>query len=352
MIRNVALLSMREMEVRGQGIPRYINELYNNAKKFESQYGIHVEKLYTKRYYKKLGDALSFELDTIINRRNWENYDIIHVPNGFFIPHNIPKDKKYITTIHDVNPIPVKTNNMRYLIRDRIWRAVMLHRGIVYNTKIADRIIVNSTQTRDEVIKLGKEKRYIDVVNLGIDKRFMSHIRETRSSNKCTIGYIGSFATNKNVEFIIEASKLLNKSFKFDIWGAKTYDYANLILRASSDKKVTFKGFAPEEQLAKVYDSFDAFVFPSLYEGFGIPIFEAQTRGLPVIIYKHGKIPKEVRKYCFEAESPEHMARIIEDLKENGYNEKSRKKATEYARGFTWEKTARETLEVYKKVPD
>ncbi|MEM3714891.1 MAG: hypothetical protein QXF82_08095, partial [Nitrososphaeria archaeon] len=56
------------------------------------------------------------------------------------------------------------------------------------------------------------------------------------------------------------------------------------------------------------------------------------------------------RKYCFEAESPEHMAQIIENLKENGYNEKLKKKATEYARSFTWERTAKETLEVYKRI--
>ncbi|MEM0143782.1 MAG: glycosyltransferase, partial [Candidatus Parvarchaeum sp.] len=96
--------------------------------------------------------------------------------------------------------------------------------------------------------------------------------------------------------------------------------------------------------------SFNAFIFPSLYEGLGYPILEAQSRGLPVIIYKYGKIPKEVKKYCFEAESPEHMAQIIKELKENGYNEALRKKATEYARSFTWEKTAKETLKVYKKV--
>jgi glycosyltransferase involved in cell wall biosynthesis len=102
--------------------------------------------------------------------------------------------------------------------------------------------------------------------------------------------------------------------------------------------------------LINIYDSFDAFIFPSYHEGEGLPILEAQSRGLPVIIYKNGKIPKEVRKYCFEAESPEHMAQIIENIKENGYNEKLRKKATAYARSFTWEKTARETLKVYNKI--
>ncbi|MEM0147928.1 MAG: glycosyltransferase family 4 protein, partial [Candidatus Micrarchaeaceae archaeon] len=119
---------------------------------------------------------------------------------------------------------------------------------------------------------------------------------------------------------------------------------------AKSDKRINFMGYAPGDKIIDIYDSFDVFTFPTYYESFGLPILEAQSRGLPVIIYKHGKIPKEVRKYCFEAESPEHMAQIIENLKENGYNEKLRKKAMEYARSFTWERTAKETLKVYKKV--
>jgi glycosyltransferase involved in cell wall biosynthesis len=109
-------------------------------------------------------------------------------------------------------------------------------------------------------------------------------------------------------------------------------------------------GFAPENKKISIYDSFNCFVFPSHYEGFGIPILEAQARGLPVIIYKYGKIPKEVRKYCFEAENPEHMAQIINSIRINGYNEKQQKKATEYARSFTWERCAKGTLDVYRMV--
>jgi len=123
-----------------------------------------------------------------------------------------------------------------------------------------------------------------------------------------------------------------------------------MLKEIKQNERIKFMGFAPEEKIVDIYDSFDAFVFPSLYEGFGLPILEAQARGLPVIIYKYAKIPKEVRRYCFEAESPEHMAQIIEQLKENGYDEKERKKAMEYARSFTWEKTAKMTLKVYKKV--
>ena len=110
------------------------------------------------------------------------------------------------------------------------------------------------------------------------------------------------------------------------------------------------ESIANETDLVGTYDTFDIFVFPSLYEGFGLPILEAQARELPVIIYKNAKIPSEVRKYCFEAEDPTHMAEIISNLKENGYNQKLQKKATEYARSFTWERTAKDTLSVYKKL--
>ena len=101
-------------------------------------------------------------------------------------------------------------------------------------------------------------------------------------------------------------------------------------------------------QIPNLYRACHVYVHPYRGEGFGLPILEAQACGLPVIIYKKGKIPKEVRKYCFEAESPEHMAQIIESIKENGYNEKLRKKATKYARGFTWDKCAKSTFETYR----
>jgi len=66
-----------------------------------------------------------------------------------------------------------------------------------------------------------------------------------------------------------------------------------------------------KKKKVEIYDPSDVFMFPSLYDSFGLPILEVQARGLPVMIYKYGKILKGVRKYCFEAESPEHMAQII-----------------------------------------
>jgi len=347
----VALMSMKEIEVRGQGIPRYISELYKNCKRIESKYNVDIEKIYLP-HNKFLGDALSFEFGSILSKPNLNGFDIVHIPNGFFITHNIPQNVKYVTTIHDINPIPVKTKNLKYNLKSKLWRYIALKRGIKFNLDIADAILVNSTQTRNEVLALGVRKDIVHVVNLGVDKRFTSlKSNNVFTNKKFSVGYIGSFATNKNINFLISAFTLIrNQNIELNLWGAKTYDYENLVKQVGNSKAIKFRGYAPEDKIVEIYDSFDAFVFPSLYEGFGLPILEAQTRGLPVIIYKYGKIPKEVRKYCFEAESPEHMAQIIKQLKENGYNKKERKKAMEYARSFTWEKTARETLKVYKKI--
>ena len=158
---------------------------------------------------------------------------------------------------------------------------------------------------------------------------------------------------HKNVIFLLKAAEILKSKaeYKFVIYG--TGIDKNMLLKFKQDHSldnVEFNGYLKEDSKLKAYDSFDVFAFPSLYEGLGYPILEAQSRGLPVIIYKYGKIPKEVRKYCFEAESTGHMVHIIENLKENGYNEKLRKKSTTYARSFKWERCARETLWVYQRM--
>ena len=119
---------------------------------------------------------------------------------------------------------------------------------------------------------------------------------------------------------------------------------------AAGDNRISFKGFVPKDQMVKAYDSFDVYLHPVLYTGFEMEILEAQARGGPVIISKNAQVPKEVRRYCYEADDEGHMAQIIKELKDNGYDEKLRAKALDYAREFTWRKTAEETLKVYESV--
>ncbi len=284
-----------------------------------------------------------------------DKYDIIHITDheiGFAakILKKAGNNAKIITTIHDLS---------------RFEKG--LHRGLsqkVYNKlvqgsikdaiKYSDFILCNSSQTLNTILERFGPIKNIKVVSHGTnDVIIRAKIPKRRHHKKFIVGYIGALMKHKNVIFLLKAAVILKSKpeYKFIIYGIGIDK--NMLLEFKQDNSldnVKFNGYLKEDSKLKAYDNFDAFAFPSLYEGLGYPILEALSRGLPVIIYKYGKIPKEVRKYCFEAESPEHMAQIIENIKENGYNEKLRKKATEYARSFTWEKCARETLEVYKKV--
>jgi len=335
----IGYITIERFERQGQGIPRYVTMLYKYLTKINEEGAIY------KISYKSLpliGEGLSLELKSIFS--NYGNYDIIHNPIGFIPIHRVGK-AKYIVTVHDTKQIYPNS------LKSKIWQHLVVNRGLNYTLQNADFIIVNSTQTKEEVVNLGFDKDKIEVINLGLDERFTKDTqnKSIKKASTFKVGYLGAFGPNKNIKFILQVAKLIkDKNIEFNIYGNKEYWYENFEPYAPSNIK--FMGFAPEEKIVDIYDSFDAFVFPSLYEGFGLPILEAQARGLPVIIYKYGEIPKEVRKYCLEAESPEHMAQIIEELKENGYNEKERKMAMEYARSFTWERTAKETLEVYKKV--
>jgi glycosyltransferase involved in cell wall biosynthesis len=165
------------------------------------------------------------------------------------------------------------------------------------------------------------------------------------------IGYIAGFSYYKNATFAIDAVKQVEgNDIVFELWARRNGLYKNLVEQAKDDHRIRFMGFAPEDRLVDVYDSFDVFLYPSLYEGFGLAMIEAQARGLPVIIYKKAHIPKEVRRYCFEADDEQHMAQIIAQIKSNGYDEKRRRKAMTYAKAFTWKREIVETLAVYRKV--
>ncbi|OJT94526.1 MAG: hypothetical protein JJ59_00145 [Candidatus Micrarchaeum sp. AZ1] len=282
-----------------------------------------------------------------------DRYDIIHITDQEmgFAAKIIKKTRnraKIITTVHDLS---------------RFEKG--LHRGITqkaYNrlvkgsttdaVRYSDFILCNSSQTKETVKNRFGRNENISVVSHGTNDTILKAKIPKKRNNAFVIGYIGALMKHKNVIFIFNAAKMLKeKPYTFIVYG----DGADMPMlkkfkEVNNLNKVKIMGYLKEGEKVKAYDSFNAFAFPSLYEGLGFPILEAQARGLPVIIYKYGKIPKEVRKYCFEAETPEHMAQIIKHIKENGYNEKRMKKATEYARSFTWEKCARETLKVYKKV--
>lgn len=348
---NIAMVnSVRPMPGSGDGITEYAYNMYLQLKRnnrVDLAYSIDRARKNDAMGLLKVNSVLSAKARTM----GRGDYDIFHVVNqevGFAAKDikAVNPENRVVTTIHDVS---------------RLERG--LHRGVLqgaYNSLVkgsvekavenSDFLIFDSSQTMKEVGKRFAVKRGA-VVNLGIDGRFSDRIHGKRDG-AFTVGYIGSFAYHKNVSMIFEAARLMKDDpIEFRIYGTGTenkslFDFA----KENGLTGLHMMGFAPEAKKVRTYDSFDVFVFPSLYEGFGLPILEAQARGLPVVINKHGKIPKEVRRYCFEARDEAHMARIINRIKEDGYNEKLKRRAIEYARGFTWGKCSDKTMKIYNKV--
>ncbi len=286
---------------------------------------------------------------------DFSDYDIIHnlAPRPLCLSRR--GAAATLATVHDLRVLtaPETREEDRAGIRRRLGAYLVLEKGARFELN-CDYMCASSTQTVDEAVSLGYDKKRIFLVSLGIDRRFMAPVRKKARSKSFTVGTMGASSSTKNAEFAIRAFNMLPKDFKgtFDVWGKPSSIgyYSTLMDARNGNRKIVLRGFAPENDIVKIYDSFDAFVYPSKYEGFGLNIIDAQARGLPVILCKGAMIPKEVRKYCIEAKDEAHMAEIIEGLAKNGYSERERKRAMEYARGFTWEKTAKRTLEVYTAI--
>lgn len=325
------------------GYPYY---LYNYMK--DNNIGMNIDKIGIKRN-NQLGKGFSVLFGTMI--KNFREYDIVH--NLDMNPFFPIRDKKtVVTTAHDFQFVlrPELNTDVTHSFRDRVWLNIITKLGLKSLLR-SDYLIAVSTLTKDDAIFLGYPKDKIFVINHGLRKEFRRKKMQQKSNGSFVVGYIGAIRTRKNPQMLFDTFRMLkDNNIRLNIWGKLGYERDKWISYSSKDHRITFLGFAPENKLVDLYDSFDAFFFPSFYEGFGIPIIEAQARGLPVIIYKHAKIPAEVRKYCIEAKSAEHAAQLISTLKENGYNETLKRRSIDYAKKFTLEKTAKKTLEVYSSI--
>jgi glycosyltransferase involved in cell wall biosynthesis len=281
--------------------------------------------------------------------------DIVHITSqelGFSakILKEGKSTAKIITTIHDL------TRFEKVYHRGFVQQAynALVTKSIIDSVIYSDGLIFDGKQTLEDTVRLmGKIPGMTRVVTLGVKENILETPVGRKRRKVFTIGYIGALATHKNVSLLLKAAKLLKGkgSFRFVIYGTGVENVSLLKYKeANGLNNVEFMGFAPEEETPRIYDSFDAFVFPSLYEGFGLPILEAQARGLPVIINENGKITPEVRRYCFKVNDEKGLAKLIVKLQKEGYLGKDKIRAMKYARSFTWEKTAEGTLNMYRKM--
>ena len=209
--------------------------------------------------------------------------------------------------------IPVKAMNR--------FTHAMEKRGMILAIKKADHILCVSENTRRDLINLGVEPSRISVIYNIVGNNF-KRLGKKHKKDKIIIGHLRSYAYNKNVEVLIKAfKKVKSDKMELHLYGAK------LPFEIADDKRIKYFGHATDT--VKMYNSFDVFVFPSLWEGFGMPIMEAKRCKIPVITYKKGELPDIVKRNTLQFKNESDLIDILENMKWKKVNVNKAYKDTE-----------------------
>lgn len=220
----------------------------------------------------------------------------------------------------------------------------------------ATRIIAVSQNTKKDILKLYPhiDASKIDVIYHG------TSIKTTENKNidlpSHYILYVGSRENYKNFIFLLESAKeLLKKDSNLHLvcagGGEFSKEEKELLKSLELENQIIQKDFE-ESELGQFYKKSKCFVFPSIYEGFGIPVLESMASGCPVVLGNHSSFPEvaENAGVYFKMNDKEDLKNKIEELLENeALRNEFIAKGLEQVKKFTWENAAEQCLEVYKK---
>jgi glycosyltransferase involved in cell wall biosynthesis len=293
--------------------------------------------------------------------------DLVHVPHLFWVPHRLPCP--YVVTVHDVLEHMYRARNGSGLRRSLHFH---LTRSVLKN---AARIFAVSQFTKTEVQKLfGIPGDRIEVVYNAIDPRFLTGhasdadrqlLAERYQITYPFLLYAGRISPHKNIVRIIEAFSALKTELgkqelypdlKLIIIGdelSKHPDLRRTVIRGGVQNDVRFLGFVPIEVLRIFYDIAKVFVFPSLYEGFGLPPLEAMAHGTPVLTSNTSSIPEVVGNAAMLV-NPENLFEMMRALQrvllDANLRERLRQAGYEQVKKFSWDRSVAEVLAGYQEV--
>lgn len=264
-----------------------------------------------------------------------------------------------VVTVHDLAllrwPEQVPFRRFRYLSK-AIQRAV----------ELADRIIAVSTATRDDLVELlGVDPGKVAVAPLGVDRSFAppptDALAEFRERNGLTAPIILSVSTlepRKNLPRLLEAfaqlaPDILHQLVLVGPEGWRAGPLGEALERLKLGSRVRLTGFVPDVDLRLWYAAADLFAFPSLYEGFGLPVLEAMACGTTVLTSNVSALPEVAGDAAIlvDPSSVESIATGMRSALTDPVASSARSaRGLAQAREFTWERTAALTAEVYRAV--
>ncbi|MFY9644903.1 MAG: glycosyltransferase family 1 protein [Terriglobales bacterium] len=293
--------------------------------------------------------------------------DVVHIPHLFWIPRGL--GCPYVLTVHDLLEHMYGSrdaSNLRRFLYFYLTRRVLRH---------AARVIAVSQFTKNEIEKLLViPDARIEVVHNAIDERFL-HGHATDADRELIakrylvnypfLLYAGAIRPHKNVVRIIEAFSALKSELKKEqqypdlkliIIGDDLSSHPRLrrtVVRSGVQNDVRFLGFVPIEVLRIFYDVAKIFVFPSLYEGFGLPPLEAMAHGTPVVTSNTSSLP-EVAGNAALLVNPENVFEIRRGLQrvllDQALRVQMKQRGYEQAQRFSWTTSVSRILEIYREV--
>ena len=268
-----------------------------------------------------------------------------------------------IVTIHDLtlNFFPGKKMN------SPLYRAAY-HFTLKNAVRKARKVITVSQNTKKDLqILLKTPSNKIEVIYEGVHEKFkplndpavVQEVKNRYRLDRPYLLYTGVWRSHKNLPNLIKAFHILKNDYGFDgylvITGRKDPLYAPEIEKEAMslqlDNEVIFTGLVDEKDLVPLYNGALAYVFPSLYEGFGLSPLEAMQCGIPVAASASSCIPEvcgEGNAVFFDPECPNEMAeKIFSVISEKSLRERLIANGLSHVKKFSWEKMARQTLAVY-----
>lgn len=335
------------------------NDQQNKYKILGDDLGLEAKNLYSYSLIGKKRKLVNF-LWKNLSWPKFENIiggcDLGFFPNFVILPTDL---KKTIVMIPDLSflyyPEVIEPKNLLYL-----------KKFVPPTCESAAAIITISQNTKNDLIKhFGVAADKIYVTPLAADPIFSPHInrrgsiRDKYYFKKKYILFVGTLEPRKNIEILVRAyqeSKLVREKFDLVLAGARGWmdDHLQALLAQDdlmSDIKIL--GYVPQGDLPWLYSQASLFAFPSLYEGFGLPVIEAMNMGVPVICSNASSLPEvggDAVEYFnpFDAEELKEKLNLV--LFDKGKKEQMKEAGMKQARNFSWEKTAFETINVFKKV--
>lgn len=281
------------------------------------------------------------------------SFDIYWEPN--FIPLNHIKSKNIITTINDFSFEHFREN----IPEERIHH---FDKNFYKNIYKSNHIICISNYVKREVLeRLNYKEEEISVIHLGVRHNIFKVYKDSSTAfilPEKFILFVGSIEPRKNLKRLLLAYDALDNTIKNEyklvlvgLTGWKNEEIFDLINK--NKQNIYYLGYIDDENLAKIYNKADLFVFPSIYEGFGLPVLEAMACGTPVLTSDCSSLPEvggDAVEYCDPYNMEEITYKMTKILENEKMRENMRNKGLLRVKKFTWGKTAAKHMELFNQI--